>query len=174
MLTTGFLYNGPAAVRYPRDKGPGVTIEESLEPLPIGRAEIKRRGQKLALLAFGSMVQPAIKIGEHFAATVINMRFVKPLDQDLILQLCTQHEQLITLEENSIQGGAGSGVNEYLAAQQIMIPILNIGLPDRFIEHGSRDETLRDAGLDVPGLIRQIESWQTRHDCKPIQTRIIS
>jgi 1-deoxy-D-xylulose-5-phosphate synthase len=171
MLTTGFLHNGPAAVRYPRDKGPGVTIEATLESLPIGRAEIRRNGQSFAILAFGSMVQPALQLGERFNATVVNMRFVKPLDRNLILELCAQHRQLVTIEENSIHGGAGSGVNEFLAERQIMIPVLNIGLPDRFVEHGSRDETLRDAGLDVPGLIRQIESWQTQQPHNPIASQ---
>ncbi|HEY3488141.1 MAG TPA: 1-deoxy-D-xylulose-5-phosphate synthase, partial [Gammaproteobacteria bacterium] len=170
MLTTGFLYNGPASVRYPRDKGAGVAVEPTLETIPIGRAEIRRRDQDLALLAFGSMVQPALQIGERLNATVVNMRFVKPLDENLILELCTQHRELITLEENSIAGGAGSGVTEFLAARQITTPILNLGLPDRFIDHGSRDETLRDAGLDIPGLMQQIESW--RHNTIASQSKL--
>jgi 1-deoxy-D-xylulose-5-phosphate synthase len=163
MLTTGFLHNGPAAVRYPRDKGPGATVETALEPLPIGRGEIRRRGQDLAMLAFGSMVQPALQLGERFNATIVNMRFVKPLDRDLILEICKQHRRLVTIEENNIPGGAGGAINEFLAEHDIALPVLNIGLPDRFVEHGSREETLRDAGLDVPALIRRIESWQGQH-----------
>jgi 1-deoxy-D-xylulose-5-phosphate synthase len=140
-----------------------MTVEPALEPLPVGRGEIRRRGQDIAILAFGSMVQPALQVGERLNATVVNMRFVKPLDRNLILELSTGHTRLVTIEENSIPGGVGNGVNQCLAEHQIALPVLNIGLPDRFVEHGSRDETLRDAGLDVAGLVRQIESWQQGH-----------
>jgi 1-deoxy-D-xylulose-5-phosphate synthase len=174
MLTTGFLHNGPASVRYPRGKGPGVAIDAALEPLPVGRAEIRRRGQHTAILAFGASVQSAVEAGERLGATVVNMRFVKPLDEQLLLELCERHQQLVTIEENSIAGGAGSAVNEFLSLHRITLPILNIGLPDRFIEHGTREETLTTAGLDTAGLVRQIENWQIHHDCQPPKTQIIS
>jgi len=156
MLSTGFLHNGPAAVRYPRGAGLGVTVDASLEPIPIGKGEIRRHGQRVALLAFGNMLAPALEAGEAFNATVANMRFVKPLDAELIDELARTHELLVTLEENVIAGGAGSGVNEYLAASGAACRAVNLGLPDQFIEHGEPKQLMADCGLDVAGIRRAI------------------
>ncbi|MEO6968484.1 MAG: 1-deoxy-D-xylulose-5-phosphate synthase [Rhodanobacteraceae bacterium] len=152
MLTTGFRHDGPAAVRYPRGSGPGIAIETELTTLPIGKAQWRRHGQRLALLAFGSMVAPAETIGAELDASVVNMRFVKPLDETMILELARTHEALVTLEDNAIAGGAGSGVAELLAARGVNVPILQLGLPDVFLEHGSREELLTEAGLDTDGI----------------------
>jgi 1-deoxy-D-xylulose-5-phosphate synthase len=159
MLHTGFKHNGPAAVRYPRGKGPGVEVEETMSLLPIGKAEVKRLGKHLAILAFGSMVTPALVGGETFDATVVNMRFVKPLDEALILELAETHELIVTVEENVIAGGAGSAVNEFLVRQQRLLPSLILGLPDRFVEQGSREECLNACGLDKDGIIASIDAF---------------
>ena len=156
MLTTGFRHDGPAAVRYPRGSGPGVAIERELTTLPIGRAQVRRHGRGLALLAFGCMVAPAEKVGAELQATAVNMRFVKPLDEELILKLARSHEALVTLEDNAVAGGAGSGVAEVLASHGIEIPLLHLGLPDEFLEHGSREELLSQAGLDAAAIRRAI------------------
>ena len=156
MLTTGFLHDGPAAVRYPRGAGPGVKISRALAPLPVGKAELRRKGRDIAILAFGTMLAPALAAGELINATVVNMRFVKPLDEDLLRELARTHELLVTVEENTVNGGAGSGVNEFLSAAGITTTVLNLGLPDRFIEHGNAGELLRDCGLDTDGIRRQI------------------
>jgi 1-deoxy-D-xylulose-5-phosphate synthase len=159
MLTTGFRHQGPASVRYPRGKGPGVTVENSLTELPIGKAELRYQGSRIAILAWGSMVTPAVAAGKHLGATVVNMRFVKPIDEALILELAKSHEIFITVEENVISGGAGSAVNGFLQAQQILMPVLNIGLPDSFVDQGTREELLAICGLDTPGIIAQIETF---------------
>jgi 1-deoxy-D-xylulose-5-phosphate synthase len=154
MLSTGFLHNGPAAVRYPRGTGSGVAVDPALEPLPVGKAEIRRAGSRVALLAFGSMLAPALEAGGAFDATVVNMRFVKPLDEGLLSEIATTHGLLVTIEENAIAGGAGSGVNEYLARAGITTPVINLGLPDQFPEHGDPREILAEYGLDAAGLRR--------------------
>ena len=156
MLTTGFLLNGPASVRYPRGTGPGVAVDPALEPFSVGKAEIRREGKRVALLAFGSMLAPALEAGEAFGATVVNMRFVKPLDEDLIRELARTHELLITVEENVVAGGAGSAVNEFLAAAGLATRIVNLGLPDLFIEHGDHRTQLARCGLDAAGIRRAI------------------
>ena len=156
MLYTGFLLDKPCAVRYPRGQGPGVEVESELQAFPIGRAELRRRGEKIAILAFGSTLTPSLHVGERLNATVANMRFVKPLDEAFIAELATQHDLLVTVDENQRAGGAGSAVNEYLADLDPLSTILNIGLPDRFIEHGKRGDMLIDAGLDAEGIERQI------------------
>jgi 1-deoxy-D-xylulose-5-phosphate synthase len=156
MLSTGFLLNGPAAVRYPRGTGPGVAVDPALEPLPVGKAEIRRTGKRVALLAFGSMLAPALEAGEAFGATVVNMRFVKPLDEDLIQELARTHELLITVEENVVAGGAGGAVNEFLVAAGLATRVVNLGLPDRFIEHGDHRAQLARCGLDAAGIRRAI------------------
>ena len=162
MLYTGFKYKGPASVRYPRGKGPGVDLVEEMSELPIGKGEIKRTGKSIAILAFGSMVEPALVAGEKFNATVVNMRFVKPLDEALILKLAETHDCLVTVEENVVMGGAGSGVNEFLIAQGQLPPMLNLGLPDRFIAQGSREECLSACGLDVDGISASIQAFLDR------------
>ena len=147
MLYTGFMLDGPAAVRYPRGTGPGVAIEEQMSALPLGQAEIRRRGSRIAILAFGTMVAPALEVAEQFNATVVNMRFVKPLDEATVLEMAASHELLVTVEENVIAGGAGSAISECLAAAGAVVAIAHYGLPDRLIQHGSRDDMLRDSGL---------------------------
>ena len=159
MLQTGFKHNGPAAVRYPRGTGPGAEIQATLTTLPIGKAKMVRKGKKVAILAFGSMVTDSIDVGNKLDATVVNMRFVKPLDEKLILELAPQHELLVTVEENAIMGGAGSAVNELLAKNQVLTPIINLGIPDRFIQHGSRLECLSECGLDNSGIMAQIVTF---------------
>ena len=156
MLYTGFLLDGPAAVRYPRGEGPGMRVEEAMTALPVGKAEIKRAGKRIALLAFGTMVAPALEAGEDLKATVVNMRFVKPLDVELLSQLAETHELLVTVEENVVAGGAGAGVAEMLANQGRHPPIVHYGLPDRLIQHGTREEMLADAGLTKEGLLEFI------------------
>ncbi|MHB1273077.1 MAG: 1-deoxy-D-xylulose-5-phosphate synthase [Rhodanobacter sp.] len=158
MLSTGFHYAGPAAVRYPRGSGPGTAIRKTLDTLPIGKAELRRRGRGIALLSFGAMLSPATRIATEIDATLVNMRFVKPLDEAMILDLAKSHDAFVTLEDNAIAGGAGSGVAECLAAHGIVKPILHIGLPDVYLEHGSREEVLSMAGLDLPGIRRAIHA----------------
>ncbi len=156
LLTTGFRHSGPAAIRYPRGGGPGVAIEPTLATLPVGKAEVRRHGHGIALLAFGCTLAPAQNVGDELDATVVNMRFVKPLDEALVLELARTHDALVTLEDNAVSGGAGSAVNELLAAHGIEIPLLQLGLPDAFLEHASRGQLLAEAGLDVDGIRRAI------------------
>jgi 1-deoxy-D-xylulose-5-phosphate synthase len=158
MLSTGFAYEGPAAVRYPRGTGPGVPLRKELDTLPIGRADLRRRGRRLALLSFGAMLAPAAEIAAELDATLVNMRFVKPLDEAMILELAKTHEAFVTLEDNAVAGGAGSGVAECLAAHGVTLPILHLGLPDVYLEHGSREEVLTMAGLDLPGIRNAIRA----------------
>ncbi|MEW5862309.1 MAG: 1-deoxy-D-xylulose-5-phosphate synthase [Pseudomonadota bacterium] len=158
MLTTGFLLDGPAAVRYPRGTGPGVTIEKELRALPVGKGEIRRRGSRVAILAFGSMLRPALEAAEALGATVANMRFVKPLDTALVEELARTHELLVTVEEHQVMGGAGSAVCEALAALGLERRVLLLGLPDRFIEHGDPAKLLASVGLDAPGIASAIRA----------------
>jgi 1-deoxy-D-xylulose-5-phosphate synthase len=159
MLTTGYLHEGPASVRYPRGKGPGTVVDNALTALPIGKAEIRHQGSRIALLAWGSMVTPALVVGKQLGATVVNMRFIKPLDEQLLLELAKSHDVFVTVEENVLSGGAGSAVNNYLQAQRILMPVLNIGLPDSFVEQGTREELLAICGLDTQGIAAQIEAF---------------
>ena len=159
MLYTGFQLSQPAAVRYPRGKGPGVPVQEAMQALPVGKAELRRQGKRIALLAFGSLLSVAEQVGEKLNATVVNMRFVKPLDETLVLELAASHEKLVTLEENAVAGGAGSAVNECLAAHGKTIPVLHIGLPDRFIDQGSREELLALAELDAASVLKRLEPF---------------
>ncbi|WP_374604352.1 1-deoxy-D-xylulose-5-phosphate synthase [Arenimonas sp.] len=152
MLSTGFRHEGPAAVRYPRGTGPGTSVQPSLDTLPIGKAELRQRGAGVALLAFGAMVPAAEAIGAEFGLTVVNMRFVKPLDRALLLDLAESHEGFVTLEDNVVAGGAGSGVAELLAAEGVSLPLLHLGLPDDWQEHASREQLLAEAGLDHEGI----------------------
>ena len=157
MLYTGFQHDGPASVRYPRGKGPGVVVNEEMTALPLGKAEIKHQGERMAILAWGTMVPPALEAGKKLGATVVNMRFVKPIDEALILELAKSHDVMVTIEENVLAGGAGSAVNEFLQAQQILMPVLNLGLPDLFVEQGTREELLAQCGLDKKGILKSIE-----------------
>lgn len=162
MLHTGLQLDGPSAVRYPRGSGPGVAVERDTRSLPIGQAEVIRSGSDVAILAFGSMVEVAEGIAESIDATVVNMRFIKPLDETLLQQLSQTHRWLITVEENTILGGAGSAVNEYLNQIGNNRQVLNIGLPDDYNEHGDRGELLTECGLDKAGVLQQIENFLSR------------
>ena len=160
MLFTATTVNGPAAVRYPRGTGPGVPVQAEMQALPIGRGVVVREGRGgLALLSFGTMLATALGVAEGLDATVVNMRFVKPLDLDLINRIATRHTHLVTLEENVIAGGAGSGVSEALSEQGHRNAVLHIGLPDRPIQHGSRESCLVDAGLDLAQVAARIGEW---------------
>jgi 1-deoxy-D-xylulose-5-phosphate synthase len=160
LLTTAFLHPGPAAVRFPRGSGPGAAIEPELKPLPIGKAEVRRRGAGIALLAFGSPLAAALEVGAELGATVVDMRFVKPLDAALIRELARTHGAFVTIEDNAVAGGAGSAVAELFAAEDIRVPLLQLGLPDAFLEHASREQLLAEAGIDAAGIRRAIaERW---------------
>jgi 1-deoxy-D-xylulose-5-phosphate synthase len=156
MLTTAFGMNTPVAVRYPRGTGPGVPIVRNFETLPLGKGELRRQGATVAILAFGAMLAPALAAGEELNATVANMRYVKPLDADLVLSLADSHELLVTVEENVVMGGAGSAVLELLQQHRRLGPVLQLGLPDRFVEQGDPALQLADCGLDKAGLLRAI------------------
>ncbi|NVF15072.1 1-deoxy-D-xylulose-5-phosphate synthase [Vreelandella maris] len=160
MLSAAYHHPGPAAVRYPRGTGPGVEIPAHLEPLTIGKAEVRRNtssdGVRIALLAFGSMNSAAADVAERLNATHINMRSIKPLDRDAVLHAADEHELLVTLEENVIAGGAGSAVNELLHAEGVQVEVLNLGLPDAFVEHGTPAQLLADCQLDIEGIERAI------------------
>jgi 1-deoxy-D-xylulose-5-phosphate synthase len=159
MLYTGYHYQaGPSAVRYPRGTGTGAQLEP-LASLPLGKGIVKRRGEKLAILNFGTLLPEAAAAAEALNATLVDMRFVKPLDEALIAELAASHDSLITLEEGAIKGGAGSGVNEYVMAKRLRVPVLNIGLPDAFIPQGTQEEVRQDYQLDAAGIQQQIADW---------------
>lgn len=156
MLSTGFHYDGPSAIRYPRGAGPEVELDQSLETLPLGKAKVRREGQKLAILNFGALLPTALSLGESFDATVVDMRFVKPLDTNLLDKLCQTHDYFITLEENVVAGGAGSAVCEYFSCANIIKPIKLFGLPDVFAEHGDREDILSQLRLDHANISQEI------------------
>ncbi|MDX1458588.1 MAG: 1-deoxy-D-xylulose-5-phosphate synthase [Marinobacter sp.] len=157
LLHTGMTYNGPAAVRYPRGTGPGSEIQTELEPFPLGRGRRVREGGGIAILNFGTLLTPVLEAAEALNATVADMRFVKPLDEALVLELAEQHELLVSVEENVIAGGAGSAVCEFLNQQGLAQPVLQLGLPDAFVEHGKHGDLLADCGLDATGIQQAIE-----------------
>ncbi len=157
MLYTAMQLNTPSAVRYPRGTGPGVAIDPEMRAFPIGKGEVRRSGKRVAILSFGTMLAPALAAAQQIDATVANMRFVKPLDGELVLDLANAHDLLVTVEENTVQGGAGSAVAECLQTQGITIPLLHLGLPDKFIEQGEHMQMLADCGLDAKGLLKAIE-----------------
>ncbi|OIR04612.1 1-deoxy-D-xylulose-5-phosphate synthase [mine drainage metagenome] len=157
MLYTGFQYNGVAAVRYPRGSGTGAEVQHAMQTMEIGKGQIVRTGKKIAILAFGSMLAPALKAAEQLDATVANMRFIKPLDTALVSELAKNHDLLVTIEENAIMGGAGAAVMEAMQALNINISTLCLGLPDHFIEHGNHETMLSECGLDTKGIITAIE-----------------
>ena len=156
MLTTGHLFDGPAAVRYPRGTGPNAALDAGLEPLEIGKAVVRRQGKGVALLAFGVQLAEALRVGETLDATVVDMRFVKPLDEALLRELAGSHALLVTIEENSIMGGAGSAVSEFFAAENIQLPMLHLGLPDYYVEHAKPSQMLAECGLDEAGIERAV------------------
>ena len=157
LLYTGYQFNGPAAVRYPRGTGTGAVIDKTMTALPIGNGLMKREGSKVAILNFGTLLGSALQAGEQLDATVADMRFVKPLDKEMILSLASSHELLVTLEENSISGGAGSAVSEFLAEQAVVMPILQLGLPDQFIDHANHQQQLEMVGLDAQQILSRIQ-----------------
>ena len=156
MLTTAYEYNGPAAVRYPRGAGIGAAIAPALTTLPFGKGEVRRQGERIAILAFGTMVAPSLIAGDSLNATVANMRFVKPLDTELVARLAHSHDVIVTVEEGAIMGGAGAAVSEALANAGITRPILHLGLPDRFVDHGDTAQLLAECGLDAAGITASI------------------
>lgn len=160
MLTTAYRLDGPSAVRYPRGTGPGVAIEKALVALPVGKGEIRRRGRDVALLAFGSMLTPALAAGEDLDASVANMRFVKPIDRELILALAAEHSLLVSVEENAVIGGAGSEVERVLEELASPPRLLRLGIPDHFIEHGDQALLLADVGLDRDGIVAAVRARQ--------------
>ena len=171
MLYTGFTLNSPSAVRYPRGAGPGVALQDEMTALPVGRGVMVReiRGyesKRVAILAFGSMVKPAADAAEDLNAAVANMRFVKPIDDELIFRLATTHDYLVTIEENVVMGGAGSAVAESLSAQNLSTPLLHLGLPDQFVEHGDPAVLLADCGLNRDGIIRSVRDWLALHSSR--------
>ncbi|EPB8094737.1 1-deoxy-D-xylulose-5-phosphate synthase [Yersinia enterocolitica] len=158
MLHTGYHHNGPAAVRYPRGNGTGAVLEP-LAIMPIGKGIVRRAGEKVAILCFGTLLAQAQIVADNLNATLVDMRFVKPLDEELVLELAASHQILVTVEENAIMGGAGSGVNELLMAKRQLVPVLNLGLPDHFVPQGEQDEMRAEFGLDAAGIQSQIEAW---------------
>ena len=157
LLYTGFIHQGPAAVRYPRGTGPGAVIEQTMSALPLGKGVMRRSGSQVAILNFGTTLAAALTAADSLNASVADMRFVKPIDEQLIDQLAANHQLLVTVEENSIAGGAGAAVSEYLAQQGIVMPVLHLGLPDLFIDHSSHTEQLAATGLDTAGILQAIE-----------------
>ena len=158
MLSTAYTLNGPSMVRYPRGGGTGALPAMNLDPLPVGKGEILRHGKDIALLAFGSLVPAALAAGEELDATVANMRFIKPLDAELIVQLAGNHSLLVSIEENAIIGGAGAEIERILAERGLNIPVLRLGLPDRFIDHGEQGQLLAELGLDKDGIVRTLRA----------------
>lgn len=160
MLSTGYQLNSPSAVRYPRGIGPAINVEDNLDTLPVGKGEVCSTGSSnIVILSFGSVLTEGLEVAKKLKATIANMRFIKPLDEELILELASKHDVLITLEDNVVMGGAGSAVNEYLLKQQCQNRVLNLGLPDSFMEHASREQLLDDAGLSTSGILRAIEDF---------------
>lgn len=157
MLQTGLEFEGPAAIRYPRGTGPGIEIIKALESLEIGKARQVKTGHRVAILSFGALLERAREVGDKLNASVIDMRFVKPLDEDMILSLCKDHELLVTLEENVIAGGAGAGVSEFLSRNGINTQTLHLGLPDEFVDHGKPEDLLAQCGLDAKGIEERIQ-----------------
>jgi 1-deoxy-D-xylulose-5-phosphate synthase len=161
MLYTAYQHRGPAAIRYPRGTGPGAIIAETMTQLPIGKAVEVRRGERVAILSFGTLLPQAMCAAQNLNATVVDMRWVKPMDEAMLLAVAERHSLLVTLEENAVAGGAGAAVNEFLAAQGHVMPILNLGIPDTFVEHGAHADQLAWTGLDADSILRRIESLRT-------------
>jgi 1-deoxy-D-xylulose-5-phosphate synthase len=181
MLTTGVKLNQPSAVRYPRGAGPGVAIDKTLTTLPVGKGVIVREAKgyavgtqkvRVAMLAFGSMVKPSTDAAEELNATVANMRYVKPLDDDLVFKLATTHDLIVTVEENVVMGGAGSAVAESLSAQNLTLPVLHLGLPDHFVEHGDPGVLLADCGLTRDGIVTSVKKWLAETRSTATSTRV--
>ncbi|HED12218.1 MAG TPA: 1-deoxy-D-xylulose-5-phosphate synthase [Gammaproteobacteria bacterium] len=158
MLYSAYIRTGVTAVRYPRGSGPGVTVSSKMREIPVGKGQLRLQGRDIAILAFGTMLAPALTAGERLGATVVNMRFVKPLDEALIASLVASHDFMVTIEENALMGGAGSAVNEYLATLSSHVQMLNLGLPDHYVEHGTQVQQLASLRLDTDGIEQKIRS----------------
>ena len=158
MLYTGYQFRGPAAIRYPRGTGPGTPIEQKMTALPLGKGRVVQDGKGVAILAFGPVLAACREVGKVIGATVVDMRFVKPIDEALILDLAAAHDLLVTVEENAIMGGAGSAVNELLAQRNVVMPVLNLGIPDRYVDHAKPVEMLEACGLDADGIASAIQT----------------
>ncbi len=171
MLYTAARHNGPTAVRYPRGRGPGTAVEKKMKPLELGKGRILRQGSAVAILAFGSRVQAALAAADELNATVVDMRFVKPIDEALIVTMASSHELLLTIEENVVMGGAGSAVNEVLAAHNIAIPLINLGLPDEYWEQGEHESLLEAYGLGQEGIINAVNHFHQQASCNTIAAR---
>ncbi len=174
MLTTGFRHEGPSAVRYPRGSGLGVKAGDELDSLPVGKGKLVREGADVAILSFGSLLGAALEAADVLGASVVNMRFIKPLDEALVLELAARHNLLVTLEDNVVTGGAGSAVNELLHHHGCNIPMLNLGLPDDFVEQGTREQLLALCGLDRDGIVRSIQSHDAVNACQTLSGRLNS
>ena len=170
LLSTGYNYNGPAAVRYPRGKGLGIEIKREIKSIEIGKALVRRAGHSAAILAFGSMVKPALEASETLDATVVDMRFVKPIDEQLIRELAVSHQLIVTIEENVTMGGAGSAVNEFLTKANIKVATLNLGLPDKFLDHGKASDMLASVSLDCKGVIQSVQN--KLNGCKSLDNNV--
>ena len=170
LLSTGYNYNGPAAVRYPRGKGLGIEIKREIKSIEIGKALVRRAGHSTAILAFGSMVKPALEASETLDATVVDMRFVKPIDEKLIRELAVSHQLIVTIEENVTMGGAGSAVNEFLTKANIKVATLNLGLPDKFLDHGKASDMLASVSLDRKGVIQSVQN--KLDECKSLGNKV--
>ena len=170
-LTTAHRRDHPVAVRYPRGAGAGVEVQRTLDELPWGRGEVRRKGERIAILAFGTLLYPALVAAERLNATVANMRFIKPLDAELVAELARTHESIVTLEEGCVMGGAGSAVMEALHAAGIAVPVLALGLPDQFIEHGDPAKLAAMNGLDADGIATSIAA---RFGARPALVRVKS
>ena len=170
LLSTGYNYNGPAAVRYPRGKGLGIEIKREIKSIEIGKALVRRAGHSAAILAFGSMVKPALEASETLDATVVDMRFVKPIDEQLIRELAVSHQLIVTIEENVTMGGAGSAVNEFLTKANIKVATLNLGLPDKFLDHGKASDMLANVSLDRKGVIQSVQN--KLDECKSLGNKV--
>ncbi len=157
LLYTAFIHNGPAAVRYPRGTGVCAEVQQQMTALPIGKGVVRRNGKRVAILNFGTLLELALQVADMLNATIADMRFVKPLDEALITQLALDHDLLVTIEENSIQGGAGAAVCEYLATSGVVLPVLNLGLPDIYVDHASHNQQLDSIGLSAEGIQNSIE-----------------
>jgi 1-deoxy-D-xylulose-5-phosphate synthase len=162
MLSTAMAIDGPSLIRYPRGGGTGAVPEMNLDTMPVGKGEIRRQGRGVALLAFGSLVPAALAAGEELDATVANMRFVKPLDAELIVELAGNHSLLVSIEENAVIGGAGSEIERVLAERGLNVPVIRLGLPDRFIDHGEQGQLLAELGLDKDGIVRAVRARTSR------------
>ena len=162
MLYTGYQHPGPAAVRYPRGIGSGVEAEQTMQLLAQGKARIVRNGEKLAILAFGPLLHQCQAVAAERNATLVDMRFIKPLDEAMLLQLVADHSHFVTIEDNALIGGAGSAVNDVLLRQGCNVKVLNLGLPDQFVKHGSQQEIYAELGLDSEGISKQISAFLKR------------